>query len=239
MLRSCARALSTDGDVFQILAREIGAEHEFRRARPVAEILRQHRRAGDVEPAAQASSMARLARTRAARNSSVSPARALRRPMRIFWPDGAGVISSPAARASLIIGLVSGLCIQRAPRSNGTSKVDDIGLAAAADLARRLHHDHLAVRRHDPPRRSNAGRARADHDNVGLARQRRAPHAPPPSSRRRRQACGRRQEVAAGHCHVMVSGALKETRTASELCRISRGAATTHGESIMIDPFGA
>ena len=68
--------------------------------------------------------MARLARTRAARNSSVSPARALRRPMRIFCPDGAGVISSPAARPSLIIGLVSGLCIHRAPRSNGTSKVE-------------------------------------------------------------------------------------------------------------------
>ena len=43
--------------------------------------------------------------------------------MRIFWPSGAAETSSPAARASLIIGLVSGLCIQRAPRSNGTSKV--------------------------------------------------------------------------------------------------------------------
>ena len=70
-----------------------------------------------------ASSMARLARTRAARNSSVSPARALRRPMRIFWPGGAAEMSSPALRASLIIGLVSGLCIHRAPRSNGTSNV--------------------------------------------------------------------------------------------------------------------
>src|ERR1700760_826715 len=71
----------------------------------------------------EALSIARLARTRAARNSSVSPARALRRPMRIFWPDGAVVISNPDDRASLIIGLDSGLCIQRAPRSNGTSKV--------------------------------------------------------------------------------------------------------------------
>jgi len=43
--------------------------------------------------------------------------------MRIFWPDGAGRTSSPTLRASRIIGLVSGLCIQRAPRSNGTSKV--------------------------------------------------------------------------------------------------------------------
>ena len=67
--------------------------------------------------------MARLARTRAARNSSVSPARALRRPIRIFWPSGAAWMSSPALRASLIIGLLSALCIQRAPRSNGTSKV--------------------------------------------------------------------------------------------------------------------
>jgi hypothetical protein len=54
-----------------------------------------------------------------------------------------------------------------------------VGLAAAADLACRLHHDHLAVRRHDPPRRSNAGRACADHDDVGLARQAALhPHAP-------------------------------------------------------------
>ena len=33
----------------------------------------------------------------------------------------AGATSRPTVRASLIIGLVSGLCIQRAPRSNGTS----------------------------------------------------------------------------------------------------------------------
>ena len=71
----------------------------------------------------EASSMARLARTSAARNSSVSPARALRRPTRIFWPKGPAETSSPAPRPSLIIGLVSGLCSQRAPRSNGTSKV--------------------------------------------------------------------------------------------------------------------
>jgi hypothetical protein len=43
--------------------------------------------------------------------------------MRMFWPGGAAEMSSPALRASLIIGLVSGLCIQRAPRSNGTSNV--------------------------------------------------------------------------------------------------------------------
>jgi hypothetical protein len=43
--------------------------------------------------------------------------------------------------------------------------------AAAADLAGRLHHDHLAVRGHDAPRRGNAGGAGADHDNVSLARQ--------------------------------------------------------------------
>jgi hypothetical protein len=110
-------------DVFQILAHGIGAEHEFRRARPVAEIFRQTDAQDTSALPRDASSMARLARTRAARNSSVSPARALRRPMRIFWPSGAAAMSSPALRASLIIGLVSGLCIQRAPRSNGTSNV--------------------------------------------------------------------------------------------------------------------
>ena len=71
----------------------------------------------------EASSIARLARTRAARNSSVSPARALRRPMRILGASGTAETSSPALRASLIIGFVSGLFIHRAPRSTGTSNV--------------------------------------------------------------------------------------------------------------------
>src|SRR6202022_4853099 len=60
-------------------------------------------------PPREASSTARLARTRAAKNSSVSPARALRRPTRIFGPNGMVEMSSPALRASFIMGLVSGL----------------------------------------------------------------------------------------------------------------------------------
>ena len=173
VLRSCARALSIDGDVLQILAGEVGAEHEFRGAGPVAEILRQHRGAGDV------ALRARPRRWRGWRAPGRPEIPRFRRRARcggrsgFSGPSGAVVISRPAPRASLIIGLVSGLCIQRAPRSNGTSKVVAVGLAAAADLARRLDHDHLAVRRHDAPRRSNAGSTRADHDNVGLARQRR------------------------------------------------------------------
>jgi hypothetical protein len=43
--------LVDDGDILQVLAGEVGAEHELRRSGPVAQILRQHRRTGDVEPA--------------------------------------------------------------------------------------------------------------------------------------------------------------------------------------------
>jgi hypothetical protein len=45
-----------------------------------------------------------------------------------------------------------------------------VGEAAASDLARRLHHDDLAVGSLDAARRGYAGRACADHDNVGFAR---------------------------------------------------------------------
>ena len=122
-LRSCARALSIADSSFRSLPAKLAPSTNS--AAP-AQSPRSFGRtdAQDVSSLPRAaSSMARLARTSAAKNSSVSPARALRRPMRIFWPDGAGETSSPALRASRIIGLVSGLCIQRAPRSNGTSKV--------------------------------------------------------------------------------------------------------------------
>ena len=78
--------LVANGDIFQILAGETGAEDE-------SDVSAQSPRSfGSAEAheksnRREASSMARLARTRAARNSSVSPARALRRPMRIFWPE--------------------------------------------------------------------------------------------------------------------------------------------------------
>src|SRR5215207_3042432 len=41
--------LVDDRDILEVLAGETGAEHEFRGACPVAEILRQRRRAGDIE----------------------------------------------------------------------------------------------------------------------------------------------------------------------------------------------
>ena len=169
----------------------------------------------------EASSMARLARTSAARNSSVSPARALRRPMRIFWPRGAAEMSSPALRASLIIGLVSGLCIHRAPRSNGTSNVavsvrqrPPIWPAASTTMTLRFAAWHT-------PSRGDAGGACADHDNVSLARQWRTPCATA-KGRHRRHRRGCRQELAPRHCHVMVSGILKPEGTSSELAASER-----------------
>ncbi|MGY4628428.1 hypothetical protein ACVWY3_006184 [Bradyrhizobium sp. USDA 4486] len=122
-LRSCARALSIADSSFKSLPAKLAPS--MNSAAP-AQSPRSFGSAEAQEVSSlprAASSMARLARTSAARNSSVSPARALRRPMRIFCPAGACTTSSPAARARRIIGLVSGLCIQRAPRSNGVSKV--------------------------------------------------------------------------------------------------------------------
>jgi hypothetical protein len=92
--------------------------------------------------------MARLARTSAARNSSVSPGRALRRPIRIFWPEARSRFQ--ARRREAIIGLVSGLYIQRAPIERHAE--GRIG-GAAADLTRASTTIDLAVRRHDRARR--------------------------------------------------------------------------------------
>ena len=159
-LRSCARALSIAERSFRSLPVKLAPSTNS------AAPAQSPRSFGSTEAQAtsalprEASSMARLARTRAARNSSVSPARALRRPMRIFWPAGAAATSSPAARAELDhrvgVGIVhpARAAIERHVEGRG------IGEAAAADLARGLHHDHLAVRRHDAPRRGDAGSAR-------------------------------------------------------------------------------
>ena len=122
-LRSCARTLSTVEKSFRSLPAKLAPSVN---SIVPAQSLRSFGSA-DAQEASnlrEASSMARLVRTSVARNSSVSPARALRRPIRIFCPEGAVAISRPALRASLSIGLASGLCIQRAPRSNGTSKVE-------------------------------------------------------------------------------------------------------------------
>ena len=123
VLRSCARDLSPTEISFRSLPEKLAPSTNSAVSAQMPEVLRQDRRAGDVEAARGVVDRA-VARTSAARNSSISPGRALRRPMRIFCPCGAVLISSPADRASLINGLVSGLCIQRAPRSNGTSNVE-------------------------------------------------------------------------------------------------------------------
>src|SRR6267154_1805487 len=136
MLRSCARTLSTTERSLRSLPAKLAPSTNS------AVAAQSPRSFGTTDPQEtsdrrEASSMARLARTRAARNSSVSPARAKRRPIRIFWPDG------------------------------------------------------------------------ADQDNVSRARHR-SGHCPPAESRRHREPCGRRQKIAAAHCHVMVSEGLKE-----------------------------
>ena len=141
------------GDVFQILAGETGAEHEFRRPRPDAEVLRQHGRASDVGLAAGGFvdgavgahhggekflgfSGPRIAAADAdfladRRGRDVKPRGARELDHRV----GVGIVHPPRA------------AIERHAECRG------IGEAAAADLARGLHHDDPAVRRHDAPRR--------------------------------------------------------------------------------------
>ena len=169
----------------------------------------------------EASSMARLARTKAARNSSVSPGPRVaaadpdflaRRRRRDVQPRAARELDHRA-----------GIGIVHPPRAAIERHLEcrHIGQAAAADLAGGLHHDDLAVRCLDAPRRGDAGRTRSDHDNVSLARQRRAPCVDA-EHRRHRKACCRREKAAARHCHVMVSEALKKTGTLSELAASRR-----------------
>ena len=177
--------------------------------------------------------MARLARTSVARKSSVSPARALRRPMRIFWPDGAVTISRPAARASLIIGLVSGLCIQRAPRSNGTSKVvlsvtqrPPIWLAASTTITLRL----AAMIR----RAAAMPAAPAPITTMSASRGSGAPHALPQSDGVAANAADAERKPRRVIVMSWFPKALKKRERVANLPHPTRGG-NRHGESIMID----
>ena len=80
-----------------------------------------------------------------------------------------------------------------------------------------LQHHDLAIGRHDAPRRGDAGCARPDHDDVGLAGQGRGGCA---QDRHCGKARRRDKETAARDCHVMVSEDLRRTGTVSEPCRI-------------------
>jgi len=72
-----------------------------------------------------------------------------------------------AAAAATVVGVLLSGCGGNGDPSS--AKKSDAG--AAADLGCRFHDHDLAVGRHDAPRRGNSGRSRADHDDVGLARQ--------------------------------------------------------------------
>jgi hypothetical protein len=149
--------------------------------------------------------MARLARTRAARNLGLAGTGIATADADLLAQRRGGDFEAGGAR-QLDHRIGFGIVHPARAAIERHVEAGSVGLTTAADLARRLHHDHLAVRRHDPPRRSNAGRTGADHDDVGLARQGRCARTSPGKNRNRCQTCGRRQEGAAGHCHVMVSG---------------------------------
>ncbi len=190
-------------EILEIFARETGAQHEVDGAGPVAQVLRQCSRAGDVASA------------RSVIESAIGLDQGRQK---ILGLAGAGV---PAADADLLArrrghdleaggtgqldhGIGVGIVHPARAAVEGNLETRSVGDAAAADLVRRLDHDDLAVRRLDPPCRGNAGRTGADHDNVGLARQRSAECAPV-KHRGRCNRRRRRKEAAPRHCHVMVS----------------------------------
>jgi hypothetical protein len=76
-------------------------------------------------------------------------------------------------------------------------------VTASADPICCFDHKHGAVRGLNPSRRRDACGACADHDDLGIARQRRGPRAAYAHSCS--TASGRRQESAACHSHGMVS----------------------------------
>ena len=145
-LRSCARALSIAETSFRSLPAKLAPSTNSAASRPVAEILRQ-------APTRRTTSALR-ARRRRWRGWRAPARREIPRSRRrarcggrcgFSGPTAPARRRAPRARASLIIGLVSGLCIQRAPRSNGTSKValsvrqrPPIWLAASTTITLRL-----------------------------------------------------------------------------------------------------
>ena len=235
-LRSWARTLSIAETSFRSLPAKFGAEHEFRGTRPVAELLRHHGRAGDVDLAARGfidgavglhqrrQKFLGLAGAREAaadadflprwRRHDVEPGSAREPDHRI----GLGIVDP--ARAA----------IERHVEGRG------IRDAAAADLARRLQHDHLAVRRHDAPRRGDARGTGADHDNIGLARQRTGERCGPlRQGRRRRKGRGAPtgKRGASLSCHGFRG--LESAENMLRTLPYSHGDSNHHGESIMID----
>ena len=199
------------GNVLQILAGGIGAEHEFRCRGPVAEIFGQRGGAwhiglaarGVVDGAVGADEScekflgfagARVATADAdfltrGRRGDVEPGIARELDHRV----GVGIVQP--ARAA----------IER--RVEGRA----IGETAAADPGRRLDHDHLAVC--GLIRRAAAmPAAPAPITTMSASRGNGAPR----TRAERRLAAkrsGRRQKIAARHCHVMVSEILKKTGT--------------------------
>ena len=163
------------GNILQILARGIGAEHEFRRPRPVAEILGQHGRAGHIGLAAGGFIDGAIGAHQRGKKLLGFPGPGVTAADADFLTQRRRRDVEPGAARELDhrigFGIVqpSRATIERHPERRG------IGEATPADLGRGLHHDHLAVRRLDAPRRRDAGRTGADHDNIGLARQWRGP----------------------------------------------------------------
>ena len=135
-------------DFAQFLAATVGAEHEFDRRPPIAQVLGQSIVAIDVGLAARGLSDRAVASAPASRD--IPPAR-LR--ARCAGRRAAAGRSAPdrfrdpiSARASLS-GLSSGMWIQCAPRSYGTPKILGVGDAAPADPIGGLDQRKAAGRR--------------------------------------------------------------------------------------------
>ncbi len=166
-----AMHLVADGKIPQVLAGRKGAQQKLDGAGPVAEILRQHRRAGDVA---------------AARGIVDGAVGAHQRGERVFDFPGAGKAAADPDFLSLGRGRDLqprragrldhriGVRIVEPPRPAIERHVESgaVGPAAAADRAARLYHHDLAPCGGDLAGGRDAGRAGPDHDNVSFARDR-------------------------------------------------------------------
>ena len=193
---------------------------------PVAEIVRQRLRAGTSALPRAASRDGAAARAPcAARKSSSSPSRALRRPMRMLLPARRRIDLEAGRGASLArSGLMSGLWSQCAPRSNGTPKV-----AVSVTQRPPMRSDASTSTKRRPAAASRRAAAMPAApaptiDHVDLARRRRGAAQ---SRRRAAQRGGGGEETSGGSMRGMVSEWFPAD--GRDIARTRVRAAITHG----------
>ena len=210
--RICAK--STAETSREILAAAERAEHELDCLPPVAEVVRQRLPAGDVALARSLGDRAVGAHAHGQEILQLAFARVA--------PADAHLLAcrrridvKPPARRSLGHRIEVGRMDPVGAAIIGHAESARIGDAAAADVVGRFDHHDLPLGGRDPPRRGDAGGARADDDDVRRRGEARAA----PSGGPAPQARPRRQETSGGSDRGMAWGCaalVQIARTAGE-----------------------